>query len=325
MAHAWRALIIAPDDFPGKYHDYDAACRALNLEPNGHCYLVCRVTTAAGPRTLLTVDLALLPDIYEAGTSDQDSLPAIDRSEEGTSRTSAPDPDSDLPGGPPGRESRTVEELRLLQDPYRPEVYSAQPPRRPSGSSWGSPTRPAGPWRNPFEGFRSPASPYQRQPNLPHVQVVLDRDRATLKGLAVWNPSSRELGILAKADDAVKAAFRETVADTVATDIIDKLWPPPQAPPTGLADFDAALTALKAVLEPQTLLLKMINAAARVAATHAGLGVVAALIGQIRRKALQANTLARRGTELPWKSCPSSTSTCMPQPKSCQLRTHSAS
>ena len=50
MAQARKALIIAPDDVPGEYGDYGAACQALNLEPNGHCYVVCRVSTAAGPR-----------------------------------------------------------------------------------------------------------------------------------------------------------------------------------------------------------------------------------------------------------------------------------
>jgi hypothetical protein len=82
MAQARKALIIAPDDFPGEYDDYAAACQALNLEPNEHCYVVCRVSTAAGPRTLLTVDLDLLQDTEKAGTSDQASLLSAGRSKE---------------------------------------------------------------------------------------------------------------------------------------------------------------------------------------------------------------------------------------------------
>ena len=82
MAHARKALIIAPDDVPGEYDDYAAACQALNLEPNKHCYVVCRVSTAAGPRTLLTVDLDLLQDTEKADTSDQASLLSAGRSKE---------------------------------------------------------------------------------------------------------------------------------------------------------------------------------------------------------------------------------------------------
>jgi hypothetical protein len=140
MAHARRALIIAPDDFPDEYDNYVAACRALKLEPNGHCYLICLVTTAAGPRTLLTADLALLPDIYEAGAPDQASVPGTDRSKETASRAGALSPLKDRP------------DWGLLQDPHPPEghgepyvglpgwgrhpVPSANPaplPRRPEG------------------------------------------------------------------------------------------------------------------------------------------------------------------------------------------------
>ncbi len=66
MTQARKALIIAPDDVPWEFDDYAAACRVLNLEPNRHCYVVCRVSTAAGPRTLLTADLGLLQDTEEA-------------------------------------------------------------------------------------------------------------------------------------------------------------------------------------------------------------------------------------------------------------------
>lgn len=143
MAPALTALIIAPDDFPRKYKDYDAACRAVNLEPNGHCYLVCQVTTAAGPRTLLTVDLNLLPGSYEAGTPDHASVPGTDRSEETASRAGTPGsgryPPHPLPQGP---------------DPRLPR----HPPEAPRGpheilSNWGQrpgrPTVPAPPRLTP--------------------------------------------------------------------------------------------------------------------------------------------------------------------------------
>jgi hypothetical protein len=287
MTRAWRALIIAPDNFPDEYDDYVAACRALKLEPNGHCYLVCLISTADGPRTLLTVDFPLSPDIYEAGTPAQASLPGADRSTETASRAgplySGRHPfwdrgyrsgDQDLPGrGPDPEKSGPAPSSWVRVRPSR--TISALPPEPPEPV-----LRPASPSqeRNPFVGFCEPAS----QPNRPLVQLVLDLDRAALKGVAVWNPTGKpheKLVIAAKADDAVKAALRETFADTAAQVVIDRLWPP-HTPPAGLADLDTAITVLQAGLEPQTLLLKMIYAAARVAALHAGFGLAAPLVGQ---------------------------------------------
>jgi hypothetical protein len=228
MTQALKALIVAPYDVPGEYGDYAAACQALNLELNEHCYVVCRVSTAAGPRTLLTVDLDLLHDTEKADTPDQASLLSAGRSTETASG--------------PGQEP------------------------------------------NPFGDFRRQEPPGGRtagQPDHPVVQLVLDRERATLKGVAVWNPRTGQLGTATEleiATEAVDASVREAFADTAAEAIVGKLWPPHAAPPA-LADVDAALMALKGSLDPQTLLLKMINVAARVAAAHAGLGVVAPLVG----------------------------------------------
>lgn len=252
MTQARRALIIAPDDFPlGEYDDYGAACQALNLEPNGHCYVVCRVSTAAGPRTLLTVDLGLLQGAEKADTPDQASLLNAGRSKETAPWT----------GAGSGRGS-------ARPCPVPPEF----PLREPSAAS--------GPGQepNPFGDFCRQERSRGRtagQPDHPVVQVVLDLDRATLKGVAVWNPRTEQLGI---AWEAVEAAVREAFADTAAEDVVGKLWPPHAAPPA-LADFDTAFMVLKGVLEPQTLLLKMVNVGARVAAAHAGLGAVAPLVG----------------------------------------------
>ena len=253
MTRSRRALIIAPDDLPlGEYDDYVAACRALNLEPNGHCYVICRVSTAAGPRTLLTVDLGLLQDTEKADTPDQASLLSAGRSKGTAPGTGA---DSDRGSARPC--------------PVAPEF----PLREPSAAS--------GPGQepNPFGDFCRQERPGGRtagQPDHPVVQLVLDLDRATLKGVAVWNPRAEQLGI---AREAVEAAVREVFADTAADDVVGKLWPPHEAL-RPLADFDTAFMVLKGVLEPKTLLLKMVNVAARVAAAHAGLGAMAPLVGK---------------------------------------------
>jgi hypothetical protein len=293
MTRAWRALIIAPDNFPDDYGDYAAACRELKLEPNGHCYLVCLISTADRPRTLLTVDLALLPGIDEAGLLDQATQPGADPSTKIASGTGVLDRGSDRDGRDLDPEE-SWQESPTLRSPTLADRASNVP--RLWGH-WPSPTYPpllpgkpegtrqpsGGTKRNSFGEFCRTASPSaQRQPNQPHVQLVLDLHRATLKSVAVWNPNGppdRKLGIAAKADDAVKSALRETFADPAAQVVIDRLWPP-HAPPAGLADLDTAITVLQAGLEPQTLLLKMINAAAHVAAVHAGFGLAAPLVGQ---------------------------------------------
>lgn len=101
MTQARKALFIAPDDVPWEFDDYAAACRALNLEPNRHCYVVCRVST----RTLLTADLGLLQDTEKADTSDQASLRSAGRSKETASGTGA-DYGVQHPAAPAGFRSR---------------------------------------------------------------------------------------------------------------------------------------------------------------------------------------------------------------------------
>ena len=193
MANALRALIIAPDDVPGDFGDYVAACQALKLEPNEHRYVVCLVSTAAGPRTLLTVDLDLLQDTEKAGTPDQTSLLGTSPSKE-TVGTGA----AGVEGNPFGDFCR------------RTDV--GPPPSRLVGEP----------------------------PDRPVVELVLDLDRATLKGVAVWNAADEKFRVATPLD----AAVRETFADTVAEAVVGELWPAHAASPA-LADFDTALMAVK--------------------------------------------------------------------------------
>jgi hypothetical protein len=177
MAHARRALIIAPDDFPDEYDDYAAACRALKLEPNGHCYLVCLVTTAAGPRTVLTADLALLPDIYEAGTPDQASVPGTDRSKEAAFRAGAPSPFKDRP------------DRGLLQDPYPPETQGEPHVGLPGWGRHPEPSaNPAPPPRRPEGEARGPA--------LARVRFGVVRNPAATANKIAWPQRTNPLGRL---------------------------------------------------------------------------------------------------------------------------------
>jgi hypothetical protein len=145
----------------------------------------------------------------------------------------------------------------------------AQPP------IWGEKGNPFGDFCRRTDAGPPPSRRVGERPDTPVVEVVLDLDRATLEGVAVWNAADKKVRVTTPLDTAV----RETFADTVAEAVVGELLPAHAASPA-LAHFDTALTAVKGVLEPQILFLKMINAAARVAAGHTGFGAVAPLIGQ---------------------------------------------
>jgi hypothetical protein len=74
---------------------------------------------------------------------------------------------------------------------------------------------------------------------------------------------------------------RGTVAKVLAETLVGAIWPTP-LPSTGLLkDYDALCEAAELLLEPQELLLKMINAFARAAALPGFGPLAAALIGQL--------------------------------------------
>jgi hypothetical protein len=84
----------------------------------------------------------------------------------------------------------------------------------------------------------------------------------------------------AKAEGRVEAAAREAVAEVLAEAFIGAIWP--VSPSAGtLKDYESLFHAAEFVLEPETLLLKVINASARAAAHAAGLGILAPLVGQL--------------------------------------------
>jgi hypothetical protein len=211
MANAPRALIIAPDQVPVDFGGYVAACQALKLEPNEHCYVVCLVTTAAGERALLTVDLDLLQDTEKAGIPDQASLL----------------------GASPSKETVRTGAAEVGDDWYIAEARRAA-------------ARFGGEKGNPFGDFCRrrdvglPNLPVGAPLDRPSVVLVLDLDRATLKGVAVWNPKTKHFKIAT----ALDAAFRETFADTVAEAVVGELWPAHPASPA-LGHFDTAVTAVR--------------------------------------------------------------------------------
>jgi hypothetical protein len=118
----------------------------------------------------------------------------------------------------------------------------------------------------------------------PIVRVVVNVRSGALEGVGVSN-IKREAEMVpgpgvAKPEGEVEAAVREAVADVLAETLVGAIWP--VLPSTGaLKNYDSLYRAAESLLQPQMLLLKLINASARAAAHAAGLGIVAPLIGQM--------------------------------------------
>ena len=113
----------------------------------------------------------------------------------------------------------------------------------------------------------------------PIARVIVEpsgmRDGVTAEAHPVAKPEGG-----AKAEGRVEAAVREAVAEVLAKTLVGMIWP--ASPSTGtLKDSESLYRAAESLLEPETLLLKVINASARAAAHAAGLGILAPLIGQL--------------------------------------------
>jgi hypothetical protein len=59
-------------------------------------------------------------------------------------------------------------------------------------------------------------------------------------------------------------------------------------PGSGTTSLDAVISALEKLLEPREILLALVNAAARAIAIHAGLGIIAPLIGKFAENTVRA-------------------------------------
>ena len=84
-----------------------------------------------------------------------------------------------------------------------------------------------------------------------------------------------------KLEGQVDEAFRQTFDQVLAETFLGAIWPAP-APSTGtLQDYHSLSEAAEYMLEPETLLLKGINAAAQAAAHAATFGPLAPLVGKL--------------------------------------------
>jgi hypothetical protein len=121
----------------------------------------------------------------------------------------------------------------------------------------------------------------------PSARTVINVSTGRLEGVGVWNPKAKvyrhaRLGGAARLEAGVQSVVREAVAEVLAETFGGASWPAPShSAATALNDHDVLYLAAEILLEPETFLLKMINATARAAAVRAGLGIVASLVGQL--------------------------------------------
>ncbi len=118
----------------------------------------------------------------------------------------------------------------------------------------------------------------------PIARVIVNARSGKLEGVGVSNRKPEtdtvaEPGV-AKPAGRMEEAVREVVADVLAETLVGAIWP--AFPSTGaLTGYDSLYRAAEFLLEPEMLLLKLINASVRAAAHAAGFGILAPLIGQM--------------------------------------------
>jgi hypothetical protein len=123
----------------------------------------------------------------------------------------------------------------------------------------------------------------------PSARVAVSQSSGQL-GVRVWKPTAGPAEV-AKARGVVKIrgevdeAFRQTFAQVLAETFLGAIWPVPAPNTEALQDYDTLSRAAEYVLEPETLLLKGINAAARAAAHAATFGLFAPLVGKLAENA----------------------------------------
>ena len=122
----------------------------------------------------------------------------------------------------------------------------------------------------------------------PSARVVVNTRTRKLEGVRVFDPARPDEafkiatphGVITPGGKLEEAA-REAVAQVLADALVSAVWPTP-IPSTGLlGDYDVLCEAAEFLLDPEELLLKMINAFVRALAFHAGFGHLAQLVGYL--------------------------------------------
>ena len=122
----------------------------------------------------------------------------------------------------------------------------------------------------------------------PSARVVVNTRTRKLEGVRVFDAARPDEVFKIAAPHGVitpggklEAAASEAVAQVLADALVSAVWPTP-IPSTGvLGDYDVLCEAAEFLLDPEELLLKMINAFVRVLAFHAGFGHLAQLVGYL--------------------------------------------
>ena len=118
----------------------------------------------------------------------------------------------------------------------------------------------------------------------PIARVAVRRGNSKLQGSVSSSPeagaSTRPEPGPAQPEGQIEANVRQALAGVLAETLLSALWPAAAAIGP-LEDYDSLYQAAEILLEPEALLLMLINASVRAAAHTLGFGILAPLIGRL--------------------------------------------
>lgn len=118
--------------------------------------------------------------------------------------------------------------------------------------------------------------------NDPVCRVVWNAWTGEIEGVAVWNPQIWSWDVVRPAGEFA-VEVRAACASVIGEEIVNAIWSGAGIkPPAGRGEL---LKLVEALLDPQTLILKLVQATAQVAAIHAGFPLpVAHLVGNLAQQ-----------------------------------------
>jgi hypothetical protein len=118
--------------------------------------------------------------------------------------------------------------------------------------------------------------------NDPVCRVVWNAWSGQVEGVAVWNPRTWTWDVV-RPTGTFAAEVRAAFADVIGEEIVNAIWSGAGIRPP--ASRSELLSVVEGLLDPQVLILKLVQATAQVAALHAGFPPpIARLVGYIARE-----------------------------------------
>ena len=118
--------------------------------------------------------------------------------------------------------------------------------------------------------------------NDPVCRVVRNAWSGEIEGVAVWDPQTWTWDVV-RPTGKFAVEVRTTFANVIGEEIVNAIWPGAGMRPP--ASREELLNMVEALLDPQFLILKLVQATAQVAALHAGFPLpIARLIGNLAQE-----------------------------------------